>query len=104
MTINDIITDNPDIFKCVNPKIEPLGGGRFLAAGEARLDDLSEETGVDLCAEGLDTIGGLIFNLHGSLPRQGEVVEIEKIRFTVQRVSRKRIHELLAEAPEEVAE
>lgn len=79
--------------------IESTGEGRLLVAGNARLDDLSERVGVDLRAEGLDTIGGLIFNRLGSLPHAGEVVEIGKLRFTIQRVTRKRIHEMLVEIP-----
>lgn len=79
--------------------IESAGEGRLIVAGNARLDDLSERVGVDLKAEGLDTIGGLIFNRLGSLPHQGEVIEIGRLRFTIQRVTRKRIHELLVEIP-----
>src|SRR5213592_4922653 len=45
--------------------IEPLEDGRFLVSGNARLDDLSEHLGFELEAEGLDTIGGLVFNRLG---------------------------------------
>jgi putative hemolysin len=84
--------------------IENAGEGRLLVAGNARLDDLSEWVGVDLRAEGLDTIGGLVFNRLGSLPHPGEVIEIGKLRFTIQRVTRKRIHEMLVELPPAIAE
>ena len=79
--------------------IEAAGAGRLILAGNVRLDDLSERVGVDLEAEGIDTIGGLLFNQLGSLPRPGEVVEIKGLRFTVRRVTRKRIHEMLVEIP-----
>src|SRR5260370_2633935 len=39
--------------------IEPLGNGKFLVSGNARLDDLSEYLGFQIDAEGIDTIGGL---------------------------------------------
>ncbi|MBJ7392356.1 MAG: hypothetical protein JHC85_12370, partial [Chthoniobacterales bacterium] len=38
--------------------IEPLGDGRLLAAGTARLDDLSEYLGFDAARKGIETIGG----------------------------------------------
>lgn len=79
--------------------IENAGEGRLLVAGHVRLDDLSERVGVELEAEGIDTIGGLVFNQLGSLPRSGDVVEIKGLKFTVQRVTRKRIHEMLLELP-----
>src|SRR5881396_2148973 len=49
--------------------IEPLGHGRFLVSGNARLDDLSEHLGfrIDADAEGIDTIGGLVFTRLGYL-------------------------------------
>jgi putative hemolysin len=79
--------------------IETAGDGRLIVAGNARLDDLSDRVGVDLQTEGIDTIGGLIFNRLGMLPRQGEVVEIGQLRFTIQRVTRKRIQEVMVEVP-----
>ena len=79
--------------------IESAGDGRLIVAGSARLDDLSERVGVDLRTEGIDTIGGLIFNRMGVLPHQGEVVPIGKLRFTIERVTRKRIQEVVVEIP-----
>jgi len=79
--------------------IENAGEGRLIVAGSVRLDDLSERVGVDLETEGIDTIGGLIFNQLGSLPRPGEVVEVKGLKFTIRRVTRKRIHEMLVEIP-----
>ncbi len=54
--------------------IEPLEDGRFLVNGNARLDDLSEHLGFELEAEGIDTIGGFVFNRLGYLPAIGHAV------------------------------
>ena len=51
--------------------IEPLKDGRFLVNGNARLDDLSEHLGFELEADGIDTIGGLVFYRLGYLPPSG---------------------------------
>ena len=77
--------------------IEPLEGGRFLVSGNARLDDLSEHLGFDLEADGIDTIGGFVFNRLGYLPNSGTQFEIPRLAITVRRVSRKRIEEVLLE-------
>lgn len=79
--------------------IESAGENRLLVAGSARLDDLGERVGIDLEKEGIDTIGGLIFNQLGVLPRLGETVEIKGLRFTIQRATSKRIQEMLVEIP-----
>jgi len=77
--------------------IEPLEKGKFLVSGNARLDDLSEHLGFELEAEGIDTIGGLVFNRLGYLPPTGTQLEIPRLAITVRRAGRKRIEELLLE-------
>ena len=77
--------------------IEPLEDGRLLVSGNARLDDLTEHLGFELEAEGIDTIGGFVFNRLGYLPASGAQVEMPRLAITVRRTSRKRIEELLLE-------
>jgi len=74
--------------------IEPVGEGRVIAAGRTRLDDLAE-LGFPLEADGVDTIGGLIFNQVGSIPRVGACVEINKVWIRVRRISRRGVEEVL---------
>jgi len=77
--------------------IEPLEPGRFLVSGDARLDDLSEHLGFEIEAEGIDTIGGFVFNQLGYLPVSGTKLEIPRLAITVRRAGHKRIEELLLE-------
>ncbi|MGI8891278.1 MAG: transporter associated domain-containing protein [Chthoniobacterales bacterium] len=77
--------------------IEPLDDGRFLVSGNARLDDLTEHLGFELTADGIDTIGGYIFNRLGYLPNVGARLEIPRLALNIRRVSRKRIEEVLLE-------
>lgn len=78
--------------------IESDGSGALIAAGDARLDDLSERLGVQLEFEGLDTIGGLIFNRLGYVPQAGEVVRLDALQITVRRATRRRVQEVLITA------
>ena len=77
--------------------IEPLEDGRFLVNGNARLDDLSEHLGFELEAEGIDTIGGFVFNRLGYLPPSGMRFEMPRLAITIRRTARKRIEEILLE-------
>jgi CBS domain containing-hemolysin-like protein len=77
--------------------IEPLGNGKFLVNGNARLDDLSEHLGFEIDADGIDTIGGLVFTRLGYLPPSGTKLEIPHLAITVRRSGRKRIEEVLLE-------
>jgi CBS domain containing-hemolysin-like protein len=75
--------------------IEPLGNGKFLVSGNARLDDLSEHLGFQIHAEGIDTIGGLVFTRLGYVPPSGTKLEIPGLAITVRHAGRKRIEEVL---------
>ncbi len=74
--------------------IEQLGDGRLLAAGTARLDDLSEYLGFDARQEGVETIGGYIVNCLGRLPRHGTSVRLGPWKVTVRAMSQKRVREV----------
>lgn len=80
--------------------IETLGPGRLLVNGAARIDDINELLSCTLEAEGIDTIGGYVFNRLGTLPKPGAQLESEGLRLHVRRTSRKRIEELLIEQVE----
>src|SRR5712664_1165745 len=77
--------------------IEPLGNGRFIVSGNARLDDVREHLGFQIDAEGIDTIGGFVFTRLGYLPPSGTKLEIPRLAITVRRSGRKRIEEVLLE-------
>ena len=100
ITMEDIVEE---ILRDVVPRddvalyIEPLGNGRFLVNGNARLDDLSEYLGFQIDAEGIDTIGGFVFTRLGYLPSSGAKLEIPGLVITVRRAGRKRIEEILLE-------
>jgi CBS domain containing-hemolysin-like protein len=97
--VEEIISDAvPDAERALY--LDVREDGTLLASGNARLEDIAEQTGITIEEEGIDTIGGLVFNRLGTLPRTGAVLEIEGLRITVQRTSRKRIEELLIEPPE----
>ncbi len=67
----------------------------MLANGSARIDDINEVLALQLEEEGIDTIGGLIFNRLGTLPKPGTHLEIDGLTLTVRRISKKRIEEVL---------
>ncbi|MFN2465267.1 MAG: hemolysin family protein [Candidatus Dormibacteria bacterium] len=70
---------------------------QFLAPNEAVLDarvslaDARDELGLQLPAEDVDSLGGFIYSHLGTIPRAGEVVDIEGVTMTVVSVRGQRI-------------
>ncbi len=83
--------------------IESVSDGQLIVNGNARLDDINEMLGTQLEEEGIDTIGGLIFNRLGALPRPGAQMVIDDLTLTVRRTSRKRVEEVLIVQTEDAA-
>jgi putative hemolysin len=95
--VEEILGDAAPTGGDVDLYIELLESGKFLVSGHARLDDLREHLGFELEADGIDTIGGLVFNRLGYLPAEGTQLELPRLAVTVRRTSRKRIEELFLE-------
>jgi CBS domain containing-hemolysin-like protein len=77
--------------------IEDAGEGKLIVSGHARLDDISEKLETTIEHEGLDTIGGYIFNKMGYVPRPGSVVDIPGYTLRIRRATRRRVQEVFIE-------
>lgn len=81
-------------------EIRDLGSGRYLVDGGTRLDHLRDELDLDLDStsldpiSGIDTIGGLVFNQLGHVPKAGERLSLETVDIKVRRIVRARIQEV----------
>lgn len=77
------------------PTIQDLGNGQLLVSGNARLDDIGEKLNINLETDGLDTIGGLIFNQIGELPALGRQIDIDQTNIVVRKCRGNRITEVI---------
>lgn len=76
---------------------ERLEDGKYSIDARISIDDLNELLGTSLPAHEWDTLGGLMYNLMGKIPKQGESVDFEGLRLTAQKVVGRRIHKVLLE-------
>lgn len=83
ITMNDLVEqlvgkfDNEDDEPEEGPEIERIDSKTWKIKGGAPLDDVVEAIGVDLPTEEYDTFGGLIFGVHGVVPEDGSIFEVE---------------------------
>ncbi len=81
--------------------VQPIGNGRYLVSGKARVDEVNHELDVSLEAGGIDTIGGLIFNRLGYLPKPGEQIDLDGLSIKIRRIARNRILQMEVRVPVE---
>ena len=81
--------------------ILPIQGGangqRWRVKALTEIAQLNEEIGTNLNDDDVDTIGGLVANHLGRMPRKGEIFEMDHLRFEVLRADARQVHVLLVE-------
>lgn len=71
--------------------IEVRDGAEFWVRGRVTLDDLSEALGVEITSDEVTTVGGLIYERLGRVPRAGERLEIAGHQVVVEKVRRRQV-------------
>ncbi len=89
--IEEIVGEIVDEYDVEEPRVEQLPDGSLLVAGRTSIDEVNEILDVDLPATEWDTVGGLMFNLLGHVPVEGETVSFQGLRFRAERVQGRRI-------------
>ena len=72
--------------------IQPQDGAKFVVAALTRIDEFNEFFSTELSDVDYDTVGGLVMQELGRLPRRGETLDFAGLRFKVLRGDRRRLH------------
>ncbi len=80
-----------------HPPVRETAPGQWLVRGDVAVLEVNDRLGLQLEAEEAHTLGGLIAELLGRLPREGEGVDGEGVRLVAARVSGRRVLEVLVE-------
>ncbi|CAK0780162.1 CorC-HlyC family protein YbeX [Gammaproteobacteria bacterium] len=75
--------------------IVPQGKYESTVNALTRISDFNEHFGTDFSDEEFDTVGGLVLNAFGRMPRRGETIEMEGLNFKVLGADIRRLHSLL---------
>ena len=74
--LEEIVGEIADEYDVEAPSLEHLADGSLRVPGRTPIDEVSEELGVELPDTEWDTVGGLVFNLLGHVPDEGESVRV----------------------------
>ncbi|BBB32377.1 conserved hypothetical protein [Thermotomaculum hydrothermale] len=88
------IDDEHDIARNVIQKINET---TYIVDGSCNIHFFAEETGIELDFEDVDTLGGVVFTIFGRIPQEGESVEYENIKITVEKMTNRRVKTIKVE-------
>jgi putative hemolysin len=105
--IEEIIGDINDEFDEVNTNYQKIDDKTFVVEGKISVHDLCkvlevDSTIFDEVRGDSESLGGLILELHGSLPKVGEKIMFENFSFTILTVDQRRIKKVRISVEEEV--
>jgi len=89
--IEELVGEIIDEFDVEEPMVEPLADGGFRVNARMPIDEVNELLGADLPEGDWDTVGGLVYNLLGHIPTEGESVEAAGHRLVAEKVQGRRI-------------
>ncbi len=90
--IEEFLGEIVDEFDAIEePLLETLSAGEWLVHGRIPIDEFNEFIGADLPDDDWDTLGGLIFDGIGRVPKVGETVTTGGFAFTVEAIEGRRI-------------
>ncbi len=93
-----IIGEIEDEYDHGEEPIRQVSEGSYLLAGQVSIREWRQIFGVDLPAEGVETIAGFIVFSLGRLPEEGDTVRYRSLTFTVKKMVGRRVHRILVEA------
>jgi CBS domain containing-hemolysin-like protein len=82
-----------------------VGEGVYRVSGNTSIDDVNEMLDVQLPDEEWDTVGGLVLDIFGKIPSDGDEQEFQGLRFRAAEVQGRRVATVvISRVPVEVAD
>ncbi len=97
--IEEIIGEIRDEYDKEENPITKIDDNSYMVLGKTPVDELNELLNTEISEENEDfgTLGGLVLNHAGHIPKEGYTFQLENHKFTVKEVLKKRIKKVLIE-------
>jgi len=89
--IEELVGEIVDEYDVEEPPVQRLGDGEVSVTARLPVDELNDLLDAELPEGDWDTVGGLLFNVLGRVPVEGESVEVDGVRLVAERVQGHRI-------------
>jgi CBS domain containing-hemolysin-like protein len=102
--LEELVGEIADEYDREEPEMVQVGDGVYRVSGKVSVDDVNELLDAELPDEEWDTVAGLVLDLFGRIPKEGERVPFQGLAFTAEEVKGRRIAKILIERVSETDE
>jgi len=99
--LEEIVGEIEDEYDLEETTVEKIDVTHYLVKGSVPIHELNEELNLDLPEDQFETVGGVIYDIVGSLPKQGTTVDYKCLKFTADKIDGQRITRVIVEIPAE---
>jgi putative hemolysin len=92
--LEEIVGEIEDEYDLPDESFERVDERTVRIGGTFPIDDFNEQFGTELPQADYHTVAGFVFGQLGRAPEEGDVVEVDRLRFTVLQTERSRIERL----------
>ncbi len=89
--LEEIVGEILDESEMEEEMIKQIDENTWMVNARARIDEINEALDLQIPEEEFETIGGLVFNKLGKIPKAGDSIKINGIKITVEKMRDKRI-------------
>jgi CBS domain containing-hemolysin-like protein len=93
--LEELVGEITDEYDPETPDVVEVGDGSYRVSGKTSIDDVNELLGAELPDEEWDTVAGLVLDLFGRIPLNGEETAFQGLRFMVEEVRGRRVATVL---------
>ena len=84
--LEELVGEITDEYDREEPEVVEVSDGVYRVSGKISIDDLNDELDAELPDEDWDTVAGLVLDLFGKIPENGEVARYEGWEFRAEEV------------------
>jgi CBS domain containing-hemolysin-like protein len=93
--LEELVGEISDEYDVARSRVEELADGQLQVDGALSIDEVNELTGWELPEGDWDTVGGLLYNLLGHVPVEGEAADYDGHRLVAKKVEGRRIAQVI---------
>ncbi|SCP95065.1 hemolysin family protein [Anaerobium acetethylicum] len=94
--VEEVMGDIEDEYDDGEPKIKKIDHDSYIIDGLITIDELNNKLDLDISSDNYDTLSGLLIDIMGTIPQEGDdrTIELENLVFKLESIKEKRIEKI----------